>query len=297
MPKKWPNKHETNWEVISQPKWWRFKNFVNRIWDALWFPNNEKAWNKFPEDVKKEMLESLKRVDTMNLYSLKLDDLWENTISRKWDIIDFKEWIVQKDEIWKYITINWTKCREYQPWISWFVYENIRSKRQPNNRLRIWFCDKWEFKKSVIIDTSLWAEKRYIPSDVSKQLWWPFYLQEDTETPKEGPLHNISWYDIYHVENENEDYWIWPKYIINNIDFKDEIIHKNGSKTSLKINWTTFKEYTPWCSWFAYKGIYYPDKRDGYCLLLAEFKDWKMVWEWVIITKYKWDIYHITNGK
>ena len=263
--------------------------------DERFNPNHQKAYESFSESAKKEMAESLKLVDTMDLYSLKLNDLWEHTVSSRWDSIDFKEWVVQKDEIWKYIIINWTKCREYQPWISWFVYEDVRSKYSPNERLRVWFCDKWVFKKSVTIDASFWAKiVDMIPSDVTEQLWWHLYVIEDTNAAKEGALHNIEWDDIFYVEYDEKSV-IAPK---EEIRFKDEIIHKDGSKTSLKINWTTFKEYTPWTSWFVYKEFF--DSREGIgagdCLLLAEYKDWKMVWEWIIVTSTK-KIYPITSGK
>ncbi|MBO7504682.1 hypothetical protein J6T66_00455 [bacterium] len=45
------------------------KNFMNRIKDTFKpIPSNEEAWNSFPEEAKKEMLESLKMKDSVNLY-------------------------------------------------------------------------------------------------------------------------------------------------------------------------------------------------------------------------------------
>lgn len=164
MPKKWPNKHETNWEVISQPKWWRFKNFVNRIRDAIWFPSNEEAWNKFPEDAKKEMLESLDQSDKVDFNKISVNKYihTESTISySQWDIniTSLKDEVVKKDKIWEYIVIDGRKCRKWQPWITWFVYEETRSKYNKNSSLTLGFCEKWKYlpDKQAWYD-SLWKK-------------------------------------------------------------------------------------------------------------------------------------------
>ena len=248
-------------------------------------PNNEKAYNKFSESEKKEMLESLKMVDSTDLYWLDFSDLWESTVeSSRWDTVNFREWVVKKDSIWNYIIVNWMKCREYQPWISWFVYKDIKNRYEPEDWLKIWFCDRWIFKKSIRIDSSLGPKKiKIMPEEISKTLWWPFYEVEDINTIKKWPLHNIKWEDIFHTKQTGNEQ------IESELEttYKQEIIKKNDSETLLNIKWTTFKEHTPWISWFAYKQFNNTNwELDNY-LFLGEYKNWKMIWEWIIITPTK----------
>lgn len=255
-------------------------------------PDQQKEYEKFSENAKKEMAESLGLADKINLYSLKLNDLWEYTPTLKWDTTTFKEWAVQKDKIWNYVIINWIKCREYQPWISWFVYQDIRSRYYPEERLRIWFCDRWKFKKSITIDSSFGPKKvNIIPQSISRKLWWPFYEVEDINTIKKWPLHDIKWEDIFYTK-EAEDELIKSEL---KTKYKEDVIQENDSKTLLKIKWITFKEHTPWSSWFLYKEFTSPYGEQEDYLLLGEYKNWKMVWEWIIITSTR-KIYIITSN-
>ena len=133
--------------------------FVKKIKEKVgdyFNPDNEKAYNKFSESEKEEMLESLKMVDSTDLYWLDFSDLWESTVeSSRWDTVNFREWVVKKDSIWNYVIVNWMKCREYQPWISWFTYSlttNHDRYRGDSYTIEIMISEKWYAKKSRIID-------------------------------------------------------------------------------------------------------------------------------------------------
>lgn len=260
-------------------------NVINKMKEKIsdyMNPNNERAYNKFSEEQKEEMLESLKMEDSIDLYWLDFSDLWESTVDSRWDTVDFKKWVVQKDKIWNYIMINWVKCREYQPWISWFVYKDIRNRYHPREWLCVWFCEKWLFKKSVTIDESFWPKTvDIIPVDINEELWWPFYKVEDVRNLEKWPLHDIMWNDIYYSKyNESE----WSDFSESAYDIKDDIIHENDWDISLKIKWKIFKEYKAWASWFIYKEFWDPYGERSNYLLLAEYKDWKMIWKWIILT-------------
>ena len=244
-----------------------------------------------PESTRQEMLESLKWMDDFDLYSIDISELWEPYVSKNWDSVKFKEWVVKKDEIWNYVMIDGMKCREYRPWISWFVYEDIRSKYHFREWLKVWFCDKWKFKKSIIIDESFGPKKVGImPEDISKELWWPFYEVNDINSIKKRPLHDIKWDDVFneqHKENERIGK--------DEVNLRQDIFEKKDSEMSLKINWILFKKHTPWASGFIYKSFSDPYGEHSDYLLLAEYKDWKMVWEWIIVSSTK-KIYVVTSN-
>lgn len=254
------------------------KNFV----DLFKLPNDEKIWDSFSEKTKKEMLESLKWMNDFDLYSIDLSDVWEADVTMEWDIVKFKKWVIKKDEIWNYIMINDMKCREYQPWITWFAYKNIRDKYHFGEWLRIWFCEKWIFKKSVVIDEAFGPKRLNImPLKVSEELWWPFYEVDDINSIEKWPLYDIDRHDIfYRKNNEYEE----TSFDINSVGIKNKMVHKNSWKVSLIVKWKVFKEYENWASGFVYKEFWDPYGERSNYLLLAEYKDWKMVWEWIIVT-------------
>lgn len=250
------------------------KEIFNKIKNSI--SGSKKRIEDAPENTRHELVEPLKWVDGFDLYSIDMSDLWElDVTSTEWDTVKFKKWVVKKDEIWNYIMINGMKCREHQPWISWFVYKDIRDRYHSRDWLRIWFCDKWKFKKSVVIDESFGPKiVDIIPGDVSDELWWPFYEVNDMNSIKRWPLNDIIWDDVYKTEELNLDK------VKNRI--KGEIIHKNNWESSIKIKWKEFREYKHWASGFVYKQFSDP-YRAGKYLLLAEYKDWKMIWEWIIM--------------
>ena len=130
-------------------------------------PNNERAYNKFSESEKNELLESLNMKDNINLEKLAWEvmKLWDIDIAPSWrDIMTFKQGVVKKDSIWNYIEIDWMKCREYQPGISGLVYENSRNKYQQQQRLKIWFCEKWKFISEYYINNPYGTKNPHIPN-------------------------------------------------------------------------------------------------------------------------------------
>ena len=167
-------------------------NFKKRIKDVFSAPNNEEAWNKFSPEEQQEMIKSLEEMNNIDLYSIDLSQICKTEFSMsEWEIPEFKEWEVMKDKIWNYIEINWMKCREWQPGISGFTYENINDRYNRFSRLKVGFCDKWVFKKEIIID-DMWSIPSFnLPNNLVEELWWPFY--EMDYQIKEWPLANINW--------------------------------------------------------------------------------------------------------
>ena len=269
--------------------------FVKKIKEKVgdyFNPDNEKAYNKFSESEKKEMLESLKMVDSTDLYWLDFSDLWESTVeSSRWDTVNFREWVVKKDSIWNYVIVNWMKCREYQPWISWFVYQDIRSRYHPKEWLNVWFCEKWVFKKSIIINEKFWPKTiDIVPDKTSEELGWPFIEISDMKKSRMWKFHNITIHDIYASNDEERK---------DNSKFKlkNQVKKDNEWNHSLDIKWMKFNEYQPWISWLAYKFFDYNYSHNNW-IILGEFKDWKMAWEWTIITPYtKYDVMCKKNNK
>ncbi len=251
---------------------------------AFRLPSDEEARDKFSEAEKKEMLESLKMADNFDLYSISMKDISEETVTMKrWDTTDFKKWIVQKDKIWKYIMINWVKCREYKEWsgISGFVYQDIRDKNEnKDNWLKIWFSDKGNFKKYVTIDWTWEIETINLPSGIEKALWWPFY--EVNKQNNGWPLSKISRNDLYSpLKQKEED--IAARYRDGHT--RSENWENNKKWSSFNINWIEFKPFEKGTSWFIYQEFIAPGWDNESKILLAEYKDWKMVGEWVILSK------------
>lgn len=280
-----PKKH--NWEEVRNNTSERptllnrlkesSKNFMKRIKDTFKpFPGNEEAWNSFPEETKKEMLESLKMKDNFDLFSLDLHDMVESWVSSMWDTTGFKEWIVQKDKIWKYIMINGIKCRKWEPGISGFTYHEEWHKynSNANTRLTVWFCDKGKFTNSVSIDNKGKIKTIDLPNEIEDLLWGPFYQIEGQSI--NWPLSNISRQDIYSGIDENG---VTP----NRAKYSPFTHSRNWKQSkewdSININWISFKPFKEGVSWFVYQEFW--DKKDG--ILLAEYKNWKMVGEWVIL--------------
>lgn len=256
----------------------RIKALRQKIAKAFSYPSNEEAWDSFSDETKKEMLESLKNKDDFNLYTINITEMWDfDSTMFMWDTTDFKKWIVQKDKIWKYIMINWTKCREYQPGISWFVYKDIRDRYYPDQRLKIWFCDKGVFQKYVNINDFGEIESIDLPQKIEKLLWGPFYAVDNQYPIEKWPLSKISRSDLFSPIKEKD--------ITDNRKethtYSDSWKYDNEWK-SLTINWVEFKPFETWISGFIYQEITNPLDSSS-SVLLAEYKDWKMVGEWVII--------------
>ena len=149
--------NQTPESVQKKSKWFEkihthAKNFKKKIKKALGFLSDEEGWNEFSANQKQEMLDSLKMQDEFDLDSIAVDDIYARTDVHAglFDWIEysvFKESEMKKDSIWKYIEINWMKCRPWQPGITWFTYNIHVDKHYPRERLTIWFCYKWEWTK------------------------------------------------------------------------------------------------------------------------------------------------------
>lgn len=148
----WKRTPETTSETAQKkPRWIEkvkktVKKFKDRIKSVLGRSAeeekfHEEAWNKFPEETKKEMLESLAM---RKKFKWRKKDIYALT-ERKWEFLNFKEWVVKEDKIWKYIEVNGMKCREWQPGISGFTYKEDREKWYEYRWLQVWFCNKWNF--------------------------------------------------------------------------------------------------------------------------------------------------------
>lgn len=266
------------------------KNPFNKIKESLFGSNvNDKLSS---ETAKQEMLESLKLIDDIDLYSIDLSKYVESDVSMKWDTVKFKDWIVQKDEIWNYIMINGVKCREYQPWISWFTYQNIKNRYHFWDWLEIGFCDKWDFKKSITIEDS-WLPKECIlfPKEISDLLWWHLYelkvnpqnfydnkAKNDKLSSKDEIFANIDRNELYTVKsnlNNKHD---------NPYAYKKDIFWEDEDGKFLSIKGKRFNKFKPGMSGLAYveflsDGLWEP------CVFLAEFKDGEMVGEWIIMSQ------------
>ena len=264
-------------------------NLFNKIKNSLFTPKNE--IKSISEKAKQEMSESLKLADDFDLYSLDLSDLWEPDVSMDGDTMRFKEWVIQEDEVWKYIIIQWKKCREYMPWISWFVYKNAKDRYHYNAWLKVWFCDKWSFKKSITIEESgLPKPSAVIPSRDSKLLWWPFYdLSEkpnkhfekkwNDSNPESNIFANITWDDIYSVSYKR------TKENPSNIDsyqYVPWICWEDEKWKYLSINWIKFYKFKPWFSGYIYHE-FVSEGSQSPCTLLAKYENGKMVWEGIVL--------------
>ena len=268
--------------------WKLSKRIINAI-----LPDNEKAWNTFSQEAQQEMIKSLEEKDNLDLYSLDLTELCTNEPTNKWDRPQFKKWVIQKDSIWNYVIINWMKCREYQLWISGFVYENTNDRYHRFDWLKIWFCDKGNFIKSVDINDSGKIPTFNLPDDINEELGWPFY--EVNYNINEWPLSNIGRNDIYDVQFPHIKETI--KEAVDARYHKPEYEHSSNwvdgkDWNLLKINGTSFKPFEKGVSWFIYKEIF--DEKWGK-ILLAEYKNWKMVWEWLILEPYNHKTYVISK--
>jgi len=235
---------------------------------------HEEAWNKFPEETKKEMLESLAM---RKKFKWRKKDIYALT-ERKWEFLNFKEWVVKEDKIWKYIEVNGMKCREWQPGISGFTYEDIRERYYPNQRLKVWFCDKWKFDKYVIIN-STWKPKtaEWIPDEIEKNLWWPFYVIDDPKDFQPSKYYNMSWETLYHTHGEKE------------LDISENSgpwINNNWKK-EIQMNWIRFVLFEKGASGYVYQEFSSTFWESENCIFLWECKDGKMVWDWVILDAYK----------
>lgn len=265
-----------------------------KLKEAISPVNNEEAWAKFSPETQKEMLKSLEQKDNIDLYSIDLKDFCDvDFYISRWEIPTFKEWIVQKDGIWNYITISWIKCREWQPGITGFTYENINTRYNNFEWLTIWFCDKWVFEKKVDIN-NIWAIPTFnLPDDIEEELWWPFYEVDYNIT--EWPLSDVKWYDIYKLKNIRDEVNMKMKEISDSRYVTNTYNHSENWKESdnwdiLKINWTEFKPFNKGAAGFVYKE--FSDKNELYNytvdkIMLAEYKDWKMVWKWLFLSRDK----------
>lgn len=127
----------TKWFISKIPENRRFKFFnrlsnsnkklkENSIVQENLKLSNEDSRNQFPENIKDEMTESLSRMHEVNLVNVEID----RTLNH--------------DDFWNFINVkineeNQMKCREYQPWISWFAYQEIKK-----DQYNIWFYEKGE---------------------------------------------------------------------------------------------------------------------------------------------------------
>ena len=289
-------KHEKiEWKKTNSITWF-IKTVKNKIKNALTPKNDEESRNSFSEEEKKEMLESLKMADDFDLYSINMEDISDTTVSMKrWDTTDFKEWVVQEDKIWKYVMINWVKCREYKDGsgVSGFVYQDIRDRNEnKDNWLKIWFCDKGKFKKYVTINWLGEIETINLPQGIEKELGWPFY---EIDKPHEWPLTNISRDDLYSPVKEKDDDFKSTRY--KNSYTRSENWEENKEWSHININWIEFKPFKKGITWYIYQEFNaLTDKNDENKIILAEYKDWKMVWEWVILSQDK-KTYFIKHNK
>ena len=230
-------------------------------------------------------------MDEFDLYSIDISKFWEADVSMDWDIVKFKKWVVEKDEVWNYIIIDGMKCREYQPWISWFVYKNIKDRYHFREWLEIWFCDNWKFKKSIIIEDS-WhpMECKLIPNEVSRKLWWHLYeIEENPQifyknraeknklSQKDEIFANINRNDLYTLKNNLDNSHDNPYTYRNYILWED----KDGKY--LLVDWNKFHDFKPGMSGLGFIE-FLSDWFLEPCIFLAEYKDRKMVWEWVIVS-------------
>ena len=245
---------------------------------------------EIPENARQEMEKSLKMVDDFDLYSIDVSELWEPSVTMDWDVMKFKKWAVKKDKIWNYIMINGMKCREYQPWISWFVYYDRKDRYHYGEWLEIWFCDKWNFIKSVVIEDS-WHPKEsdLFPTELSRLLWWPLYeVDQDParfyskKSEKWGlskldkVAMNIRWSDIYKLESE------FTYNDVNHLLHNDWIMWKDKEGKYMSLNGEKFRKFTPGASGLMYtefmsKWLHEPS------IFLAEYKDGEIIGEWIVL--------------
>lgn len=247
------------------------------------------------ENTKQEMLESLKWMEDFDLYTIDMSDLWESTVSMDGDTMMFKKWVVKKDNIWNYIIINWQKCREYRPGITGFVYKNIKDRYHYGEWLEIWFCNEWEFVKSIIIQDS-WHPKECesFPREMSEMLWWPLYeIDEDASvfyvnkskkwelTTFDKISKDIMRSDIYKLENEIES-----NNHSDNILYKDWIAWKDENGEYLSLDGVKFYKFSPGITGLVYSEFLSAWLKEP-SIFLAEYKDGKIVWEGVVLSPKK----------
>lgn len=243
--------------------------------DFFKLPNNEESWNNFPEETKKEMLESLKMKDIIDLYWIDMRDLGDPTFLGR-ETMKLSSSKVKKDKIWNYVEVDWLKCREWQPGISGFTYEDIRERYYPNQRLKVWFCDKWKFDKYVIINNT-WKPKtaEWMPDEIEKNLWGPFYVIDDPKDFQSSKYYNMSREALYHTHGKkelSEDLGPWVN---------------NNWRKEIQMNWIRFVPFEKGVSGYVYQefsSVFWESKN---CIFLWEYKDGKMIWDWVILDAYK----------
>lgn len=259
----------------------RIKNRVSKhikdLTNIFKLPNNEEAWNSFPEETKKEMLESLSMKSIIDLYWINMKDLWEPTFLDR-ETMKLSDSRVKKDKIWNYVEIDWLKCREWQPGISGFTYEDIRERYYPNQRLKVWFCDKWKFDKYVIIN-STWKPKtaEWMPDEIEKKLWWPFYVVDDPKDFQSSKYYNMSWETLYHTHGEKE---------LGISENSGPWINNNWRK-EIQMNWIRFVPFEKGASGYVYQEFSSAFWESENCVFLWECKNGKIVWDWVILDAYK----------
>ena len=55
----------------------------------------------------------------------------------------------------------------------------------------------------------------------------------------------------------------------------------------VSLHWIEFKPFEKGTSWFIYQEFIAPGWDNESKILLAEYKDWKMVWKWLVLCKDK----------
>ena len=266
------------------------KETFNRVKNAIF--GSKKNINDIPENARQEMLKSLKWMEDFDLYSIDVSKFWESDVSMDWDIMKFKEWVVEADEVWNYIIINGIKCREYQPWISWFVYKNVKDRYHFREWLEIWFCDNWKFKKSIIIEDS-WHPKEcsLFPRGISRLLWWPLYeIKEDVDSfykkkSNKSELNKLD--EIFRDINRSKIYYLKSEFDhkegAGDILYKEWVSWEDKNWKYLLLNWVKFYELSEGVSWLVYseflsQWLYEPS------IFLAEYENGKMIWEWIVLS-------------
>jgi len=198
------------------------------------------------------------------LYNIDISQMIELGFSTsEWEYMKFKKWVVQKDKNWhKYIKINDQKVTEHYKWINWLSYEtNPYYPLHDTTLLRIWFCVDWKFTHYVNI-TALWTpeKSKLINSELENKLWTNLYLLTSyNESEINDFIYNISPQQVY------KEYY-------NNYRFRK--IHEYTKDNTQK------NEDKPWFTWIWFIEF---KKQNEYntkipWILIAEFKDWKIVW-------------------
>lgn len=251
----------------------KISSHIKDLWDLFKMSDNEESWNNFPQETKKEMLESMSMKNIVDLYSIDIKNLSKPAFLDH-ETVDFREWTVKKDKIWNYIEIDGLKCRQWQPGITWFTYEDIRDRYYINQWLKIGFCDKWKFDKCVTIN-STWKPKTadWMPNDIEQKVWWPFFVIDDPKEFQSSKYYNTSWDDLFKTRWEKE---------LGVSDVEGPWIINNWNK-ELQIEWINHVQFKKWISGFAYQEFPSAYWECPQCILIGKFKNWNLVWDWVII--------------